>query len=120
MGGKVNDKNYPYSHLYKSDKGGYHTQQSSGLLSAQFQYLTPFQYQNIQANIGVDSERIRHAIQNRLIHDMIFLPRIWRKKDAAHIPMIDKNGEQYLFGKDQKVKPPSFYFNLFSNPNLFY
>ena len=38
--------------------------------------------------------RVRHAIQNRLIHDVIFLPKKWRFKTNAHVPMLDEKGEQ--------------------------
>ncbi|MBL4592622.1 MAG: hypothetical protein JKX68_02270 [Flavobacteriales bacterium] len=120
MGNKIKDENYPYSHLYKDTNGGKYTQYSHGLLSAQFQYVSPNSYQKVQGNIGIDSERIRHAIQNRLIHDMIFLPENWRKKNAAHTPMLDENGNQYLFKEGQKIKPASFYFNLYNNPGVFY
>lgn len=119
MGKKIQDENYPFSHLYKSNKEGKYTQHSHGLLSVQAQYITDY-YQQLQANIGVDAERVRHVVQNRLIHDLIFLPKAWRKKTNAHIPMLDKDEEQYLFKKDQLVKKPKIYYNMFSNSGLFY
>jgi len=119
MGNKVYDKKYPYSNLYKSNAGGKYTASSHGLLSAQFQHVLP-NHHKIQANLGVDSERVRHAIQNRLIHDQIFLPKRWRSQSGAHIPMLDQNGNQYLFKENQKVKKTNLYFNLFSNPSIFY
>jgi hypothetical protein len=119
MGKKVHDEKYPYSNLYKSSSEGKYTSSSHGLLSAQFQYILP-NHHKIQANLGVDAELVRHAIQNRLIHDQIFLPKKWQSKTGAHIPIIDQNGEQFLFKKDQKIKKPSLYFNLFSNPSIFY
>ncbi len=120
MGNKVSDESYPYTHIYKNRDGGNHTEISHGLLSAQFQYVTSSSYQKIQGSLGVDSEKVRHAIQNRVVHDLIFLPKNWRKKDNAHIPMLDENGKQYLFQENQKIRPTSFYYNLFSNPGLFY
>ena len=119
MGKKVQDKDYPFSHLYKNDNDGIYTKSSSGLLSVQAQYISKY-YQQLQGNVGVDSERVRHLIQNRLIHDMIFLPRNWRKKDNAHIPMLDSDGNQYLFKKSQDIKKSTLYFNAFSNSGLFY
>ena len=120
MGNKVTDEKYPYSHIYKDRTGGKFTQHSHGLLSVQYQHVFTNSYQKVQANIGVDSEKVRHIIQNRLIHDMIFLPKTWRKKNTAHIPMIDENGNQYLFRENQKIKPISLYYGLFSNHSLFY
>ena len=119
MGNKVNDDNYPHSHIYKNTIGGNYTSTSHGLLSGQFQYILP-NHHKAQASIGIDSEKIRHAIQNRLIHDQIFLPKKWRFKINAHIPMLNDKGGQYLFKEDQTIKPTKLYYNLFSNPNLFY
>jgi hypothetical protein len=119
MGQKVRDEGYPYSHLYKNNVAGTYTKSSDGLLSLQGQFVTEY-YQQIQGNIGIDSERVRHVVQNRLIHDMIFLPKKWRKQNAAHIPMLDENNGQYLFRENQNVQKLKFYFNGFSNSGLFY
>ena len=119
MGKKIKDNNYPFSHLYKSDVDGNYTQNSHGLLSLQVQYVTDY-FQQLQGNIGMDAERVRHVVQNRLIHDMIFLPKNWRKKTNAHIPMLDDEGNQYLFKENQNTKKPTLYFNAFSNSGLFY
>ena len=119
MGAKINDENYPHSHLYKNNEGGKYTESSHGLLSAQFQYILP-NHHKAQANLGFDSEKVRHIIQNRLIHDAIFLPKKWRSKTNAHIPMMDSNGDQYLFKEGQKIKSTTIYYNLYSNPSLFY
>jgi len=119
MGNKILDKKYPHSNLYKSSSGGKYTSSSHGLLSAQFQHILP-NHHKIQASLGIDAERVRHAIQNRLIHDQLFLPKKWQNKHGAHIPMLDQNGKQFLFKEDQKVKKANLYFNLFSNPSIFY
>ena len=114
MGERITDENYPFVGVYENTVGGKYTQFSHGLLSAQFKYAGDYN-QTYQANIGVDSERVRHAIQNRFTHDIL----IGRGLNA-HVPMIDDKGEQYLFKEGQKVKPIKFYMNLFSNPSLFY
>ena len=72
-------------------------------------------YQTYQANIGVDSERIRHAIQNRFTHDLLIGHGI-----NAHVPMLNDEGGQYLFKEGQKIKPIEFYLNGFMNSGLFY
>lgn len=114
MGKRVTDESYPFGHLYENTDGGKYTEYSHGLLSAQIKYVGEF-YQSYQANIGIDSERIRHAIQNRFAHDILVGHGI-----NAHVPMIDDKGAQYLFKEGQKVKPMRFYMNLFSNPAVFY
>ena len=114
MGERVTDPNYPFVGVYENRDGGKYTEHSHGLLSAQFKYSGEH-YQNYQASIGIDSERVRHAVQNRFAHDIMVSRGI-----NAHIPMIDNKGEQYLFKEGQKVKPLKFYMNLFSNPATFY
>jgi hypothetical protein len=114
MGERVTDPNYPFVGIYENRVGGKHTEFSHGLLSAQFKYAGDY-YQNYQASIGIDSERVRHAIQNRFAHDILVGHGI-----NAHVPMIDDKGKQYLFKEGQKVKPMKFYMNLFSNPATFY
>ncbi len=115
MGQRVTDENYPFNHVYENTVGGKYTESSNGLLSAQVQYAGAY-YQTYQGSIGVDSERIRHAIQNRFVHDFLVV----QKHINAHVPMLDENGNQYLFKEGQKIKPMKFYFNGFSNPSIFY
>ena len=115
MGQRVTDENYPSNHVYENTVGAKYPKFSHGLISAQFQYAGDF-YQVYQGNIGIDSERIRNFIQNKLIHDISSIG----KHLNAHIPMLDENGEQYLFKEGQKIKPMKFYFNGFTNPSIFY
>jgi len=114
MGERVSDPNYPFVGIYENRVGGKYPECSHGLLSAQFKYAGDY-YQNYQANIGIDSERIRHAVQNRFAHDILIGHGI-----NAHVPMLNDKGEQYLFKEGQKVKPMKFYMDLFSNPAIFY
>lgn len=118
MGHHVTDENYPFNHVYENTIDGKYTEFSHGLLSAQFKYAGNY-FQTYQANIGSDSERIRHAIQNRFVHDIATMPKISGHING-HIPMLDNKGEQYLFKEGQKVKPMRFYMNFFSNPATFY
>ncbi len=63
---------------------------SHGLLYGGVQFLLP--YGNItHLRIGVDSEHIRHSIQNRLIHDLSFLPKSI-ERNTPHYPRLDENG----------------------------
>jgi hypothetical protein len=119
MGKCINDNPRCRANCYIDTTGSLYGNYSHGLLSAQFKYNIGLS-QNVQANIGVDAEQVRYAIQNKVIHDLNFLPKNWPKRINCHIPMLDENGNQYLFRPDQKIKKPEFYWNIFSNPNLFY
>ncbi|MBP7810533.1 MAG: hypothetical protein KA163_14670 [Bacteroidia bacterium] len=119
MGNPIRDsKDFP-SVGYMDTVGGVYTNYSHGLLSAQFKFNIGYG-QNAQLNFGVDAEQVRNAVQNRLIHDMIFLPRKWYKPINCHIPMLDEDDNQFLYQSGQKIKKPSLYLNAFSNPSLFY
>jgi hypothetical protein len=112
------DKEFPYIG-YIDTTGGVYAKHSHGLLSAQCKFNVGYG-QNAQLNLGVDAEQVRNAVQNRLVHDMIFIPRKWLKPINCHIPMLDENGNQYLYRRNQKIRKPVFYWNTFSNPALFY
>lgn len=92
---------------------------SHGLLSAQVKFANNYG-QYLQANAGVDAEQVRNAVQNRFIHDMPFVPKRLNKAQNLHIPMIDQEGQQYLYRKDQQVRPAGLYLNAYTSPNVFY
>jgi hypothetical protein len=92
---------------------------SHGLLSAQCKFANEYG-QYLQANIGIDAEQVRNGVQNKLIHDMPFIPKKWNKAQNVHIPMIDDQGNQYLYHTGQKIKKPSLFLNGYTSPNVFY
>jgi len=47
--------------------------------------------QAIGLKLGVDSEQIRHVIQNKLMHDLVFLPQFISRK-TPHYPRVGANG----------------------------
>jgi len=47
--------------------------------------------QYLHARIGLDSEHIRHGFQNRLIHDLLFLPSAI-ERNTPHYPRLDDKG----------------------------
>lgn len=119
MGKQVkDDKAFPYI-CYMDTTGGTYTNISHGLLSAQLKVNLGYA-QNVQLNFGVDAEQVRNAVQNRLIHDMIFIPRKWYTPINCHIPMLDMEGNQYLYHQKQIVKRPQLYWNFQSNGSVFY
>ncbi len=119
MGNKVTDnKDFPFTG-YMDTTNGVYTRYSHGLLSGQFKMAVD-RGQTLQANMGIDAEQVRNFVQNRLIHDMLFIPRKWYKPKNCHIPMLDVNGKQYLYRPNQKIKPAQPYWNVFTGTGSFY
>lgn len=113
-----NDKAYP-APGYMDTIGSIYSQYSHGLLSAQGKFNIGFG-QTVQANIGADAEQVRHVFQNKIIHDVCWLPKKWFERTNCHVPMLDDKGGQYLFKEGQNIKPTKLYWNVFSNAGLFY
>lgn len=65
----------------------------------------PYQ-QNFHFRIGMDNEHIRHAIQNRLIHDMLLLPAKMNRT-SYHYPRLDLEGCPTF--EKKSVRPTKFY-----------
>lgn len=108
---------FPYG--YMDTTGGRYTQYSHGLLSAQAKASLGYG-QIAQASLGVDAEQVRNFVQNRLIHDMAFLPRKWHNPRNCHLPMVDTAGNPYLHLPGQKIKRATPYWNVFTSPSIFY
>jgi hypothetical protein len=96
-----------------------YTNKAHGLLSAQVKYHAGYS-QIAQLNAGIDAEQVRNAVQNKLIHNMRFLPEHATRTKTCHLPMLDEKGNLFLYAENQSVRRPRVYLNLFSNPNLFY
>jgi uncharacterized protein YcsI (UPF0317 family) len=75
----------------------------------------PFQ-QIVSGKIGFDSEKTRDVIQNRLGHDLIFLPKKM-KRHTPHYPMLNQEGCP-IFDKKEKRKD-KFFFSISGNDYLF-
>lgn len=65
----------------------------------------PYQ-QNLHFRIGMDNEHVRHAVQNRLIHDMLILPAKL-ERTSYHYPRLDENGCPTF--EKETVRPTRFY-----------
>lgn len=119
MGQQVkNDSLFPYIGYLNTVNSTYGNK-SHGLLSGQVKFANDYG-QYLQANLGVDAEQVRNAVQNRFIHDMPFIPKKLNKAQNLHIPMIDSAGNQYLYRKDQKIGKPKLLLNGYTSPNIFY
>ena len=116
---KVRDSDYPARFGYKESDNAIYGSNMASLFSLQIEQLLPYT-QVARVNVGVDSEWVRHFLQNKLIHDQYFIPRKIIKRPQMHFPMLNSEGGQYLFKEEQKVKAASFYFNLGMNNGLFY
>ena len=79
---------------------------SHGILYGSVLYTLPFG-QNSFLKMGIDSEQIRHGIQNKLIHDLIFLPKKIERK-TPHYPRLNEEGMP-VFEKSKIRKSKLFY-----------
>jgi len=125
MYGEVRERSSHFPNGHMDTVRCKYCQYSHGLLSMQINTLLPLfdqsiSYQQAQANLGIDAEQVRNAIQNKVIHDLVFLPRKWRSDRNCDVPMVDEHGKPFLFLPDQKIKKPKPYVNTFINPQSFY
>jgi hypothetical protein len=116
---KIDDLHYPSRHGYRKMKPTAIGNFSHGILQISFE--RPIKHnQTGQVKIGIDAEQLRHFVQNKLMHDMIVLPKKWSNKNNAHLPMIDLLGNEYLFLQGQKIKKAKALFQMENNGLLFY
>lgn len=86
---------------------------SHGVMYFGAQYQLPFN-QLIRWRIGMDSEEIRHFFQNRLTHDLIFLPKSF-PRNTPHYPRLDKNGNP-IFNRNDR-RDDVLFFQIGTNGN---
>ncbi|MDG2226959.1 MAG: polymorphic toxin type 23 domain-containing protein [Flavobacteriales bacterium] len=106
---------YGYKDLSNTTYGKF----SNGVAGIQAEYALGFG-QNLKLSSGIDSERIRNIIQNKIIHDMYFVPAKWIKIKNLHLPMLDNSGLPYLYRKDQRLKKRKLYYQFSINDSDFY
>lgn len=86
---------------------------SNGIFYGSATYHFPYQ-QTATMRIGLDMEQIRHAMQNRMFHDLMFLPKTF-KRSTPHYPMLDSHGCPVFDPK--QARDGKFYFQLNANDN---
>ena len=118
-GKHIDDANYPSRNGYMDMSNSLYGNVSAGLLSFQVEYAAPHG-QIFQGSAGIDAEQVRNFFQNKLVHRFFFSPSKERWRGGADLPMIDAQGKMYLYKKEQKIRRPGVYLNLFSNPGIFY
>ncbi|HPI53621.1 MAG TPA: polymorphic toxin type 23 domain-containing protein [Chitinophagaceae bacterium] len=116
---RKHDSLYPSRHGYWDMSKTVNGQQSEGIAAVYIQSTLPFQ-QSISLQVGLDDERIRHQFQNKWIHDMSWLPKRWEHFNNPHIPMLQKNGDAYLFKPQQRIRPTKLFLQAGINETSFY
>lgn len=86
---------------------------SHGVFYFGAQYQLPM-FQTIHWRIGMDSEEIRHLFQNRLTHDLMFLPKSF-PRNTPHYPRLDENGNP-TFTKNNR-RSDLYFFQIGTNGN---
>ncbi|MBP6623644.1 MAG: hypothetical protein KA198_00640 [Chitinophagaceae bacterium] len=76
--------------------------------------------QAVSFQAGIDDEHIRHRIQNKWIHDINWLPADKDHYKNPHVPMLQENGEAYLFESGTKVRKARSYIQVGMNEPDFY
>lgn len=107
---QFNPKVYPKS--YKNLSVLPYGKTSHGVLFGQVQFRA--RNNSVGLQIGLDSEEIRHQIQNKLFHDLPFLPTKFQNQ-TPHYPRINDYGFPVFTRKD--VRKNRFYYSLALNSN---
>jgi len=116
---RFNDTDYPARFGYKTLEKSAFGKFSAGILSFGYSYTGDLN-QNYSAEIGADAEQIRHIFQNRMMHDLPFLPKWAISYPMPHYPQLQKDGTPYLFKEGQKIRPAKFYYSIAANKSGFY
>jgi len=115
---RINSSNfsrYGYYDLSETPFGRY----SHGILSLDYMRQMPFGNQ-VMISAGYDHERIRNAIQNQFMHDLPIWPKKWNTAKSRYVPMVDQNGNAFLFKNHQKLRKAKVYWGVSLNSLEFY
>ena len=113
------NENYPCRWGYRDICNAKYGRYSHGVLGVQVHRI--FDYGQVtQVGLGIDSERVRNFLQNKIMHDLYFVPKTWVKTENKHLPMLDEEGLPFLFREGQQIKPASWYLNFGLNSERFY
>ena len=115
----IKSSDYPAPFGYLNISESKYGRISHGTLAIGARYSMNY-HQTASAEIGFDSERIRHFFQNKVIHDMPMFPKKWNKADNPHYPMLKEDGTPYLFKEGDKLRKTKFYFQTGINQPVFY
>lgn len=116
---KVRDSDYPARWGYRDNTECKYGGLSHGILSFGITHDVGYG-RTVGAQLGSDSERIRHFVQNKVFHDLYFIPRFMNKTKNLHLPMKTADGENYLFEEGQEIRPNKFVWQFSLNPSTMY
>jgi hypothetical protein len=80
---------------------------SHGILYSHLQYKY-IANQTLTCKIGIDSEEVRHVFQNKLFHDLPFLPKKYQNQ-TPHYPRLNLEGFP-VFNKSEARKNKIFFY----------
>ncbi|MEM9916870.1 MAG: polymorphic toxin type 23 domain-containing protein [Bacteroidota bacterium] len=63
-----------------------------------------------ELQLGLDSEKIRHFFQNKLIHDGLSIFQPLNGPENPHLPMLTPDGRPYLFQENQQIRKNRFWY----------
>jgi hypothetical protein len=86
---------------------------SHGILYGSLLYNASYG-QNLVIRAGIDDENLRNFIQNKLIHDLIWLPKTIERK-TPNYPRLNKYGCP-VFNKEE-ARPAKFHFQIGTSEN---
>lgn len=98
---------------YKDLTATHYGKTSHGILSLGFDYQIMFG-NYLSGVIGIDSERVRHGLQNRFMHDKKFIPERWRTPNVNY-PMLNSDGIPVHFKSEAKPAKPFLQIGLNRN-----
>jgi hypothetical protein len=116
LGKPVYDSLYPFPNGYLDTINSVYPFISHGILYACGDFVERNYFQQFRGAVGVDADQLRHVVQNKFMHDELYLPKKWRSHNNHHFPMIDTNGEFYLFKPSQKIRKPKLFTQFYLNP----
>ena len=107
----IEDPDYPSMFGYYDMTKCKYCDRSYGILALQVRQWLPYN-QTIHMSWGIDSEKVRHIVQNEFTHDMPIYGMKWVMAENPHIPMLDINGEPYLFKEGQQIEPFEWFWEI--------
>lgn len=105
-----------YQKGYKDLSATHYGKTSHGILSISMDYQIIYG-NHLSAVVGIDSERIRHGLQNQFMHDKKFIPKKWRKPNVNY-PMLNSDG--YPVHSKKEAKPARLFLQFGLNRNFSY
>ncbi len=105
---------YPSRQGYRDMRNVFGGNCSNGIAEVYLVQLLKYN-QSIKICAGVDAEQVRHWVQNKVAHDVYFLPKQFSNKHNPHFPMLQPDGSMYLFRPNEKIRKPKPVYSFFLN-----